>query len=211
MKIIGYTRVSTTEQGVSGLGLDAQTRRITDAAERRAWDVEWKQDVGSGSEVNGGLREALELLRTRQADGLVVAKMDRIARSVLNAVDIMQTAQEQGWSLIVLDLDIDLTTPAGEAMFHMLATFAQFERRMISQRTKDALAARKAQGKPVGRPSKIPAEVRRRIVEARNDGSSFERIAADLTGDGILTPTGRKVWSEATCRRAFNSTVGAAS
>jgi DNA invertase Pin-like site-specific DNA recombinase len=74
----------------------------------------------------------LTLLASGQGDGLVVAKMDRLARSVGHAVEILQLAERQGWSLVVLDLGMDLTTPAGEAMAHMLATFAQFERRLIS-------------------------------------------------------------------------------
>jgi len=104
MRVIGYRRVSTEEQARNGHGLDAQRQTIEEHAARKGWRAEWKEDEGAtGSRISPGLREALDLLRTKQADALVVTKMDRLARSVLNAADIMRSAQEQGWSLVVLD------------------------------------------------------------------------------------------------------------
>ena len=166
--------------------------------------MEWKKDEGAScSRISPGLREALDLLRTGQADALVVTKMDRLARSVLNAADIMRSAQEQGWSLVVLDLGMDLSTPSGKAMYNMLATFAELERDMISSRTKDGLAAARAKGKQIGRKSAIPTAVRRRIVQAREAGASFGTIAGQLTAEGILSPTGRPTWDESVVRRAY--------
>lgn len=204
--VIGYRRVSTEEQARTGHGLDAQRSIVLEHAARRGWTVEWKEDEGAtGGRINPGLREALELLRTGQADALVVTKMDRLARSVFNAADIMQAAQRQGWSLIVLDLGMDLSTPSGKAMYNMLATFAELERDMISTRTKEGLAAARAKGRRIGRPSSIPTDVRRRIVLARDAGASFGSIAQELTDEGILTPTGRPVWDESVVRRAYRA------
>ena len=103
-----------------------------------------------------GVRIALEILQAGGADALVVAKLDRLSRSMLDFAGIMAAAQKQGWGLIALDCAVDTTTPAGEAMANVLATFAQFERRLISQRTKDALAAKRAQGVRLGRPRQLP-------------------------------------------------------
>ena len=114
-------------------------------------------------------------------------------------------AQAQGWALVVLDLNLDLTTPAGEAMAHMLATFAQFERRLISQRTKDGLAAKKARGDPIGRPRLAQPGVVRRIVMDRNAGLSFDRVAKVLEAEGILSPAGRPNWQSSTVRRIYAS------
>jgi DNA invertase Pin-like site-specific DNA recombinase len=146
----------------------------------------------------------LGLLACGQGDGLVVAKMDRLARSVLHASEIIEQATKQGWSLVILDMNLDLTTPAGEAMAHMPATFAQFERRLIGQRTKDALAAKKRQGTRLGPKPKAPAGVIRRIVMDREAGLSYRRIADALTGEGVLTPTGRSTpWEHSTVRRIY--------
>lgn len=86
MQVIGYRRVSTGDQAENGHGLDAQRVAIAEAATRRGWTVEWREDAAqTGSRINPGLREALDLLRTKRADALVVTKMDRLARSVVNA------------------------------------------------------------------------------------------------------------------------------
>jgi DNA invertase Pin-like site-specific DNA recombinase len=208
----GYSRVSTEEQAESRNGLDAQLATIDAEADRRGWAIEHFADEGkSGKDINENLREVLGLLACGQGDGLVVAKMDRLARSVLHASEIIEQATRQGWSLVILDMQLDLTTPAGEAMAHMLATFAQFERRLISQRTKEALAARKARGSRLGPKPKAPAGVIRRIVMDRNAGLSYRRIADALTAEGVLTPAGRPTaWEHSTVRRIFQYATAAA-
>lgn len=206
MHVIGYVRVSTEEQERSGLGIEAQTDAITREAERRGWTVEIFGDLGcSGKNVNPQLRRALNLLQSGQADGLVVAKLDRLARSVRHASAIIDDAIGRGWSLVVIDNALDLTTPGGRAMANMLATFAELERDLISTRTKEALAARKARGLPSGRQSAIPAGVLRRLVVSRDAGASFSTIARELTAEGILTPTGLAEWHESVVRRAYAS------
>jgi DNA invertase Pin-like site-specific DNA recombinase len=206
----GYSRVSTAEQAEHRNGLEAQRGAIDAEAERRGWCVEHLADEGkSGKDINEGLREALSLLASGQGDGLVVAKMDRLARSVGHAVEILQLAERQGWSLVVLDLGMDLTTPAGEAMAHMLATFAQFERRLIGQRTKDALAARKRRGEPIGRPRLATAGIVRRIVLDRDAGLTYGRIARALEAEAILSPAGRPTWQASTVRRIYQSATEA--
>ena len=75
----------------------------------------------------------------------------------------MAKAQAQGWALVALDCAVDTTTPAGEAMAHVLATFAQFERRLIGQRTQEALAIKRAEGVRLGRPATITPQLARRI------------------------------------------------
>jgi DNA invertase Pin-like site-specific DNA recombinase len=208
--MFGYTRVSTEEQAEKRNGLEAQRAAIDAEAERRGWAMEYHTDEGaSGKYINEGLREVLQLLSSGQGDGLVVAKMDRLARSIINAADIIQRANDEGWSLVVLDLGVDLTTAAGEAMAHMLAVFAQFERRLISERTKAALAARKARGEHHGRRPQAPPGVVRRIVMDRNTGLSFAKIAAALEAEGILSPAGRPNWQSSTVRRIFTGATAA--
>jgi DNA invertase Pin-like site-specific DNA recombinase len=90
------------------------------------------------------------MLEAGQADALVVAKLDRLSRSVGDFAGLMDLARRQGWALIALDLGVDTTTPAGEMMANVMASFAQFERRVIAQRTKDALAQAKARGVRLG-------------------------------------------------------------
>ncbi|MDP0400384.1 recombinase family protein [Tsukamurella strandjordii] len=204
--MIGYLRVSTDEQARSGLGLEAQEAALRAEADRRGWELTILRDEGlSGKQVNPALREALGQLAAGLADGLVVAKMDRISRSLLHAVEILDTAKVQGWALVVLDLGVDLTTPAGRALAGTMAVFAEFERELIRERTRAAAAAAKARGVKLGRPSMVPQGVARRIVAARESGQSYGKIAAALTADGILSPAGRTTWQASTVRRICNS------
>jgi len=201
---LAYVRCSTAEQEESGLGLEAQVEAITNAVERRGWTAEVLADPGcSGKHVNPQLRRALDLLASGQADALVVAKMDRLARSVAHASDILELAKAQGWNLVVLDVGIDLATPQGRAMAQMLAVFAELERELIGARTREALAARRRRGEPVGRPRLAPAGVVRRIVLEREAGASFRAIARDLSAGGVLSPAGRPTWQESSVRRLY--------
>ena len=77
---------------------------------------------------------------------------------MLDFTALMATAQKQGWALVALDCAVDTTTPAGEAMANVLAMFAQFERRLISQRTREALAVKRSQGVRLGRPPTLDNE-----------------------------------------------------
>ena len=99
------------------------------------------------------------------------------------------------------DVAVDTTTPAGEAMAHLLATFAQFERRLIGERTREALAAKKRAGVKLGRPRTMPASVRREIRAMRARGLTLQAIADSLNEHGV--PTAQKPgarWHASTVR-----------
>ena len=159
MRAVGYLRVSTEEQADSGAGLEAQRSAITLAATGRGWDHgHIHQDHASGKSLNGrkGLEEAIEAIENGEADALMVAKLDRLSRSLMDFAGLMERSRRKGWALVALDLGVDTSTPSGEMMANVLAVFAQFERRMIGQRTKDALAVKRAQGVRLGRPTVLP-------------------------------------------------------
>lgn len=203
--MFGYSRVSTDEQ-VTGYGLDAQRHAIDGQSARRGWTVEHFADEGvSGKVVGPRLQEVLQLLASGQGDGLVVAKLDRLSRSIVNAANIIESARAQGWSLVILDLGVDLTTAAGRMQAMMLVNFAQYERELISERTKAALAAKKLKGERIGRPRAVSPSVVRRIVQARNTGMSYDAIAQTLTDAKVLSPLGRPTWQPSTVRRIFAS------
>lgn len=202
---IASTRVRARD---SGAGLAAQRQAILAEAERRGWEiVEILEDAGySGRDLRRpAVRLAMDVLRNGGADTLVVAKLDRISRSMLDFASIMATAQKQGWGMIALDCQVDTTTPAGEAMAHVLATFAHFERRVISQRTKEALAAKRAQGVRLGRPRQLPRTVVRRIVRDRRQGVTLSEIARRLNEDRVATAQGGAQWWPSTVRSVLRS------
>lgn len=206
MRVIGYVRVSTDEQAVSGAGLEAQRQAIVAECERRGWQlIEVIEDAGwSAKDLRRpGIKAALEVLEQGDAKALVVAKLDRVSRSLLDFSGLMAKAQRQGWGVIALDVQVDTSTASGEAMANMLATFAQFERRLIGQRTREALAVKKASGVRLGRPPTLPQSVVRRIERRRGRGDSLRKIADDLNRDAVPTAQGGAKWYAATVRHVL--------
>jgi DNA invertase Pin-like site-specific DNA recombinase len=195
---VGYVRVSTAEQNASGAGLRDQRRAIRDECERRSWKLlRTYQDANGVSGRNlrrPALQEALQALTTGKAHVLVTSKLDRLSRSVLDFASLMQQAESEGWSIVVLDVNVDTSTPSGEMMANVVAAFAQYERRLISERTKRALAVKKAQGVKLGRPRTVPDEVRERIASLRAEGLTLNAIAETLDDEGVPTGQGGSRW-----------------
>jgi DNA invertase Pin-like site-specific DNA recombinase len=194
MRVVSYARVSTQEQADSGAGLGAQRRAVEAEAERRGWTIaEQFEDAGaSGKSLAGrpGLQGALEAVERGEAGALVVAKLDRLSRSLLDFASLMERARSRGWSLVALDLGVDTSTPAGEMMASVLATFAQFERRLIGQRTRDALAVKRAEGVRLGRPREVSPKAVARILELAASGLRPAQISRTLNEEGVPTPRG---------------------
>jgi DNA invertase Pin-like site-specific DNA recombinase len=199
MKAATYTRVSTAEQPN---GIAVQREAITAEARRRGWSItaEFEDKATAASMARPGITAALEALRRGEADVLVVAKLDRLSRSLSDFAELMARAQREGWSVVALDADVDTSTPAGEALISILSVFAQFERRLISQRTKDTLALKRAQGVRLGRPPVLAEEVVDRIAAERGRHVPFRRIAAGLERDGVPTAQGGR-WHASTVRK----------
>ena len=94
----------------------------------------------------------------------------------------------------MLDINLDLTTAAGRMMAGQFILFAQYERELISERTKAGLAAKKRRGERIGRPRVAQASVVRRIVQEREAGKTYDAIAAALTVEKVLSPLGKPSW-----------------
>jgi DNA invertase Pin-like site-specific DNA recombinase len=201
--------VSTSEQALSGLGIDAQRATIADYAKRKSLTIvgEHCDDGISAKSLRGrpAALAALEAVRTGKAAGLLVAKMDRLSRSVVDGAGLMEQAGREGWALHFADLDIDTSTPAGEMAANIIISGSQYERRLISQRTRDALAAKRARGERLGAAPALPREVTRRIIRERGEGQTFQAIADDLMADGIPTARGKKRWYPATIKAVLTS------
>ncbi len=200
MRVIGYLRVSTTEQADSGAGIQAQRAAIEAEAARKDWTVIFVEDAGYSAKClkRPGIAHALDLLARHEADALVVSKLDRLSRSMLDFAGLMDRSRLEGWSLVALDLGVDTSTPAGEMMANVLATFSHFERRLIGQRTKDALAVKRDQGVQLGRPRQMDESTRALIADLRAGGYSLRGIAAELTERGIPTAQQGRAWYAST-------------
>jgi DNA invertase Pin-like site-specific DNA recombinase len=204
MKLIGYTRVSKENKNGLGVSLDEQANWIYSEANRRNAELEL---VSEGDGVSGRkmsnrpvLLETLRRLDKGEADGLIVKKLDRLARNVADFLTILERSRKGKWALIIGDLDIDTSTPLGEAMATVGATFAQLERARISERTKDALAHKKKQGIKLGRPAKLAPEVIGEIVKLRGEGKTLQAIADTLNARGVENAHKGARWYPSTIR-----------
>lgn len=212
MDVVAYVRVSTAEQADSGAGLAAQRHALLVEALNRGWTlVEVFEDAGvSGKSMTGrpGLADALAAVKSGPAEALVVAKLDRLSRSLLDFAGLMERSRKEGWSLVALDLGVDTTTPSGEMLASVLVSFAQFERRLIGQRTKEALAVKRAEGVRLGRPPAISTEVRARLRAERAAGATYQRIADRLNEEAVPTACGGRRWYSASVRAAILANEG---
>src|SRR5205085_10877002 len=132
-----------------------------------------------------GLRAAIDSVEGGNAGVLVVAKLDRLSRSLIDFAGIMDRSRRKGWHVTALDIGVDTSTPQGEMVASVMATFAQFERRLIGLRTKEALAVKRSQGVRLGRPPVVRDAVILEILLLREQGCSYCEIAARLHADRI--------------------------
>ena len=224
-KFVSYLRVSTDRQGKSGLGLEAQRNAVADYLNGGNWEL-----IAEFVEVETGkrddrpkLREALHRAKVTGAT-LVIAKLDRLSRNLA----FIAALQDSGAKFVAADMP-----EANETMIQFMAVIAQHERKMISTRTKAALAAARARGKRLGNPNlaalqavgagrpgwtagadsnRASADRFARdvlpVVEAiRADGiTSLEGIANALNSRGILTARGGR-WYATTVRNLLKREV----
>lgn len=173
---IGYARVSTDEQN-----LDLQ---------RQALEAEGcaviHEDMASGSGLNGRAGLLAALAGCNAGDVLVVWKLDRLGRSLLDLVSLAEDLKARGIGLKVLTgqgAQVDTTRPEGRMIFGIMATLAEFERELIRERTKAGMAAAKRRGAHVGRPVKLSPYQLQEAASMIDGGKSRADVAALLGVD----------------------------
>lgn len=175
--IVAYCRVSSEAQGADGYGLDAQEEAIRRACDGRGWEAPAVvREIASGSKANRPLLLDA-VMRVEAAKGiLMVARLDRLSRSVGYFAQMLDRAQRNGWAIVCLDPAVDMSTPYGRAMAGMAAVFAQLERELISQRTKEGLAAARARGAGIPE-GKLTPHILRCARDDLANGHSLREIA----------------------------------
>lgn len=213
LRAIGYCRVSTDKQGERGYGLDAQRTAIREAAESRGWNlVDMPFDIKSGKSTQGRkeLERTLKALDQGEADVLVVAKLDRLSRSTLDFANIMARAERTGWKVVIVDMGVDTTSPNGELIVNVLMSLARWERRMIGQRTSEALQEIKASGRRLGRPVTVSPLAEETIRVLRADGRSYYSIAKTLNENKVPTAQGGEKWWPSSVRDIYERVLNTA-
>lgn len=204
---IGYIRVSTEQQADDGISLDAQRDKIRAWCELNDYElVAIYEDAGiSGKSMakRAGLQEALNVSKPDMA--MVVYSLSRLARSTKDCIEIAEQLKAKNCDLVSLTEKIDTSSAMGEFFFTLIAALGQMERKLIGERTKSALAHKKANGEkyapiPFGYrevDGKLEAvqhetELVAEIVSRRQSGETLQAIAGWLNGQGIVGKQGGK-------------------
>lgn len=217
-RLWGYVRVSTDDQENS---VQNQREKITELARKEGLDLAHifvDEDVTARIPLRNRPQGRILWDSMDSGDTLVFNKVDRVFRSVRDAADTVHTWQERGIRCIIMDLGIDLATPAGRMFFHQLASFAEFEREMIGQRTREIVAYLRRHGRPYGgsrpfgwvkqgkgrdaryAPCESEREVARRVARMSDAGQSYRQIGWQLMRERVTKPgkkhsdRGKGVW-----------------
>jgi DNA invertase Pin-like site-specific DNA recombinase len=223
-KAVGYVRVSTVDQADNGASLDAQKAKIVAWCSLSGYSLaEVFTDRGiSGKSMKNreGLQQALASMG--KGDALVVYSLSRLARSTKDAIAISELLSKRGADLVSLSEQIDTTSAAGKMVFRMLSVLAEFERDLISERTKGVLAYKKANGEKYG---PLPfgfvedggrlveqveeTEVVAEILAMRKQGQTFLTIADTLNARNVHGKRGGR-WHASSVRYLIGRQIPAA-
>lgn len=210
-RAILYIRVSTEKQAEHGHSLYAQQERLTAYAAKQGMSVvEIVIDGGeSASSLDRpGLQRALAMIGAGDANLLVATKGDRISRNLRDLLNLAATLAESKASIATADGTFDTSTPVGKAMTQMQGVFAELERELIAQRTREGMAAARSKGVRLGRPlvglrvedgQLVVADLERialgrRAAAMHANGMSLRAIAAAFDQAGMVPPRGGRRW-----------------
>lgn len=219
MAVVGYTRVSSAEQ-VEGVSLEAQRENIEAYCKTYGLELaEVLTDAGisaKDTDHRPAAKKIIRLINKRQIDGVVIYKLDRLARNTKDAIEIAQLCKARNVALHCIAEKIDTDSPIGFFFFTLMAALAQMEREQIAERTKHALDHKRRNGEKTG--GSVPFgydvaaagsngdEVRRLVSNGRaqrtialikrlrQDGTSLRGIAHELQRRGIRTKRGNARW-----------------
>lgn len=202
-RYIGYARRSTSTQELT---LEAQREMLESACRARGlgWEIErFEEDTLSGKSLERpGLQRALDDCEAGRADGIIVARLDRLTRSVIDLGRLLQLAKRRRFNIVALDFGLDLETPQGELVANIIVSVGQWERRVIGQRTSDALRTlprHRRNGRPVYADS-----VRTRARELRGQRLTLHAIAEALTAEGVRPVRGGSRLTASTVSRLLH-------
>jgi DNA invertase Pin-like site-specific DNA recombinase len=197
LRVIGYVRVSTKDQGKNGYGLGAQHDSLQAFCEQRGYELlTVTSDVVSGADSVRmyGREVAITAIEIGVADALLARALDRATRSQLDHASLFERAARNAWRLMDCD-GADSGDPAQRLTADVRNAVAAEEKRKISERTKEGLARARKAGKRLGRPPQVDTALATRIVRmSTRDGLSPNKIAQRLTQRAVPTPGGGVKW-----------------
>jgi len=198
--LMGYVRVAPREKSDERPSLDLQREELVAAAAEAGWTLLGiEEDVRSGRTLRRpGLRAAVAACRAGDADGIIVARLDRLTYSLAGLAELVKTAVDEDFTIISLDPAVDISTDGGRAVGEVLAEAATWQPAAIAK-------PGRAMGGRVGRPSSTPAAVAARIRELRDQGMTLQAICDTLNAEHVPTPRGGAEWRPTSLRSVLRA------
>ena len=208
MKAIGYVRVSTDKQADRGVSLDAQSEKIRAMAV--VHNAELLDTIVDGGESakslqRPGMERLLAMVDGRRVQAVIVAKLDRLTRSVKDLCDLLERFERRGVALISVAESLDTSSAAGRLVLNIMTAVSQWEREAIGERTRDAMSHKRTNGERVGNikfgyrlcrdakhvePDSAEQAVLQEIHRLRESGHTLRGIAATLNRQALRTRRG---------------------
>jgi DNA invertase Pin-like site-specific DNA recombinase len=180
MRAVTYSRVSTSGQEISN-----QTNILREVAKMKGLTIvkEYTDEGISGAkgrDQRKGFDELLKGATRKEFDVILVWSVDRLGRNLQDLISFLNEIHSVGCDLFIHQSGIDTTTPTGKMMFGILSVFADFERSMITQRTRAGMERAKREGKRIGRPTNLNDGLRQSILYMRSQNLGIRKIATEL-------------------------------
>jgi len=226
MKLVGYVRVSTMRQVDEGLSLSVQEAALREYAQQHDHQlvlVTRDEGLSGKSAERPGLQEALGALRTGKAEGLLVVRLDRLTRSLIDLGQLLEEYFVKGGAqLISIHEAWDTTTASGRMVIYILGVVAQWEREKIVERVRETVEHKRRQGEYLGghRPLGYHVQGKKLVANRREqaaveraralklEGHSLRRIAEELAADGFLNRRGKPFGPSSVRRMVEDSNQG---
>jgi site-specific DNA recombinase len=203
MQVVGYTRVSTSEQATDGVSLCVQAEKIGAYSVVKDWRLTALiEDTGQSAKslARPGMQRLLSIVEAGEVDAVIIYKLDRLTRSVSDLAELMKLFARKGIALVSLQESLDATTATGELMMNLLMSVSQWERKVIGERTRDAMQRLKARGERYCHAVFEDADMLALMQQYRQAGLSYGVIAEKLNTEGIPATLGSR-WLANTVRR----------
>jgi DNA invertase Pin-like site-specific DNA recombinase len=220
MQAIGYVRVSTDKQADRGVSLEAQTEKIramTVVHSAKLADIIVEAGESAKSLNRPGMQRLLALVDSGDVNAVIVAKLDRLTRSVKDLCELLEQFDRRGVALISVAESLDTSSAAGRLVLNIMTAVSQWEREAIGERTRDVMSHKRTNGERVGNiafgyrlaPDGVHLEPElseqaaiTAIGKLRAEGRSLRRIATDLNRRGWRTRRGSEWRLESVARVA---------
>ncbi len=225
--VVGYIRVSTDKQEALGVSLQAQEKRIRDyCAIMDAELIDIMKDASSAKTIAGrpAMRRLLDLARSGAVNTVIACKLDRMFRNTVEAIITIRELDALGVGIVILNFGgqpLDTFSPQGKAFIGMMSVFAEFERNLIAERTRDALRHKRDSGEQYSRTPPYgwryeegmmledPDEqmALRHIYKAVRSGMKPTAIATSLKVHEFMTRSGKPLWQPGTIGKIINNAI----